>query len=62
MYIIIAVTCDGCGNKAAVMLHDKGNRPTPEEVDELVDKLGGNYCIHKTVIEINPGEIVETEL
>ena len=59
MFVVVCTSCRDC-NSQAVAVFEK--EPTPEQVDEVSESIGGMWCIQSKIYNVPDGEIVKGEI
>ena len=60
MHLLISKECDACGGEYAIVVYP--TEPTPEQIRENEDSLGGMFCIRSKVIPITLLERTTVEI
>lgn len=59
MFVLLCQKCNSCGGEMAMkMFHEN---PSEEQIEEVKQALGGNFCINNYVFELRDDEIVLKE-
>lgn len=59
MFVVVCTSCRDCNSQAVSIFE---NEPTQEQIDEVLESIGGMQCINSIVYELTYEEIITAEI